>query len=77
MCEIHKIDPGLPLKDLSPEKLAILLHGLDGEAVTFQYTTTAGRERTYEARFEGLVPFWSAATEKARPIGYGAMWNSI
>ncbi len=59
VCEIHKIDPpGLPpLKDLSPEKLAILLHGLDGEAVTFQYTTTAGRERTYEARFEGLVPF--------------------
>lgn len=57
VCEIHKIDPELPLKDLSPEKLAILLHGLDNEAVTFQYTTTAGRERTYEARFEGLVPF--------------------
>ncbi len=57
VCEVYAIDSEQPLKDLNPEKLDILLNGLHNELVTFQYTTTAGRERTYEAPFEGLISF--------------------
>ncbi|HHT42999.1 MAG TPA: excinuclease ABC subunit UvrA [Firmicutes bacterium] len=57
VCQRCEIDPEVPLKKLSPEQIQVLLYGLRGELVTFAYTNTAGRERMYEAPYEGLIPF--------------------
>ncbi len=54
--EKYKIDRELPLKELTGDHLDILLHGLGSELVSFYYTNNAGRERMYEAPFEGLIP---------------------
>ena len=56
VCQMHNIDSGKPIGELSQEQIHILLYGLDGELVRFPYTNQAGRERTYEAPYEGLIP---------------------
>ena len=55
-CEKCGIDQEVPLRELSQDNLNILLHGLGSELVSFYYTNNAGRERKYEAPFEGLIP---------------------
>lgn len=56
VCEKHAIDSEIPLKDLTQDQLDILLKGLGLELVRFEYTNNAGRERMYEAPYEGLIP---------------------
>lgn len=56
VCQMCSIDPEKPIGELSEEQIDILLYGLDGELVRFPYTNQAGRERIYEAPFEGLIP---------------------
>ncbi|WP_461371268.1 excinuclease ABC subunit UvrA [Candidatus Darwinibacter acetoxidans] len=56
VCELHGIDQEVPLKELSPEQLNVLLYGLGDQLVTFNYTTSVGRERVYDAPYEGLIP---------------------
>jgi len=56
VCELHGIDQEVPLKKLSQDQLNVLLYGLGDELITFPYTNMAGRERIYEAPFEGLIP---------------------
>ena len=56
VCELHGIDQEVPLKKLSQDQLNVLLYGLGDERITFPYTNMAGRERIYEAPFEGLIP---------------------
>lgn len=56
VCAKYGINQEVPLRELSQDQLDILLHGLGSEQVSFPYTNTAGRERIYEAPFEGLIP---------------------
>jgi len=56
VCETHGIDPELPLGQLEPEKLDVLLHGTGDDSVQFLYTNQAGQERLFESRYEGLIP---------------------
>lgn len=57
ICEKYAIDPEIPLGELPQDQLDLLLNGLDSELVSFYYTNSAGRERLYEAPYEGLIPF--------------------
>ena len=57
VCEKYAIDPEIPLGELPQDQLDLLLNGLDSELVSFYYTNSAGRERLYEAPYEGLIPF--------------------
>lgn len=57
VCEKYAIDPEVPLGELPAEELDLLLNGLGLELVKFNYTNSAGRERVYEAPYEGLIPF--------------------
>lgn len=54
-CEKYGINRDLPLRQLTEDQLNMLLHGLGDELLKFQYINTAGRERTYEAPFDGLI----------------------
>ncbi|NLJ80882.1 MAG: excinuclease ABC subunit UvrA [Firmicutes bacterium] len=56
VCAQYRIDPEIPLGQLAQDKLEILLYGLGSELISFRYTNRAGRERSYEAPFEGLIP---------------------
>ncbi len=53
--EKYGISHEIPLRDLTGDQLNILLYGLGDELVSFYYTNTAGRERMYEAPFDGLI----------------------
>lgn len=55
VCEKYKIDCEVPLQELTGDQLDILLHGLGDELIRFNYTNNAGRERMYEAPFDGLI----------------------
>ena len=55
VCEKYGIDQTVPLRELSSDALNILVHGLGDELLSFDYTNTAGREREYEAPFDGLI----------------------
>jgi excinuclease ABC subunit A len=57
VCEDYQIDKTVPLKELSEEKIEILLNGLEDHLVSFEYTTQAGRQRIYDAPYEGLIPW--------------------
>ena len=55
VCDKYGINTEIPLKDLPGDHLDILVHGLGSELISFYYTNNAGRERMYEAPFEGLI----------------------
>ena len=55
VCEKYGIEQTVPLRELSSDALNILVHGLGDELLSFDYTNTAGREREYEAPFDGLI----------------------
>jgi excinuclease ABC subunit A len=46
----------VPVRDLSPEVLSILLYGSNGEMVTVRYKSKNGRMRSYDVAYEGVVP---------------------
>lgn len=56
-CVKYGIDSTIPLRQLPGDHLDILLHGLGDELISFYYTNNAGRERIYEAPFDGLIGF--------------------
>ncbi len=56
-CGKYGIDATVPLRELPGEQMDILLHGLGDELMSFNYTNNAGRERVYEAPFDGLVGY--------------------
>lgn len=56
LCREYRIDPDIPLGELPPEKLEILLYGTNGERVRFPYTNRAGRTRTFETIYRGVIP---------------------
>ncbi|HVL24539.1 MAG TPA: excinuclease ABC subunit UvrA [Thermomicrobiales bacterium] len=45
-----------PVRDLSAEAISTLLYGSNGEKVNVKYSSRAGRARTYEVNYEGVIP---------------------
>ncbi len=45
-----------PVKDLSEDKLHILLYGTGGDKVRMNYTTRDGRHAVWDTPFEGVIP---------------------
>jgi len=71
VCQAYGIDPTAPLGSLPKSQLEVLLHGTGGVPVTFRYTTTYGRTRTYARPYEGLIPileqsYRDAVTDEGR-----------
>ncbi|MDQ3467644.1 MAG: excinuclease ABC subunit UvrA, partial [Chloroflexota bacterium] len=52
----YQIDLDVPVAELSPEQLATLLYGSNGEPVTVRYKSKHGRTRSYEVAYEGIIP---------------------
>ena len=45
-----------PVRRFTPEQLAVILYGNNGEYFPVRYHTTSGKTRTYDTTFEGVVP---------------------
>ncbi len=56
VCEANKIPSDVPWSKLPKAKQKILLYGIPGR-VKVQYRNRYGRSRSYEARFEGIIPY--------------------
>ncbi len=52
----YGIDPDVPVKELPPEQLDIILWGNRGKKVTVHYLNRFGRRRVYETTYEGVIP---------------------
>jgi len=65
VCDAYKIDPDTPLGELSREKLDVILHGTDGQAVTFAYTNRHGRTRYFQDVYHGVIPSLERAYREA------------
>jgi excinuclease ABC subunit A len=65
VCDAYKIDPDTPLGELSREKLDVILHGTDGQAVTFPYTNRHGRTRYFQDVYSGVIPSLERAYREA------------
>jgi excinuclease ABC subunit A len=55
IAELYDVDLEAPWEDLSEEQRAVFLYGTDGETVQVTYRNRYGRQRSYAARFEGIV----------------------
>jgi len=51
----YKVDLCTPWQDLTDDERYLFLNGIDGR-VSVSYKNRFGRERTYAARFEGIIP---------------------
>jgi excinuclease ABC subunit A len=56
LAERYGIDVERPWCELEPGQQEVFLYGTDGERVEVRYRNRYGRERSYAARFEGIVP---------------------
>ncbi len=45
-----------PVGNLTPEQLAVILFGNNGEYFPVKYHTSSGKARTYDTTFEGVIP---------------------
>lgn len=50
-------DLNTPVSRLQPEHLNILLYGTGQEKITIRHVTAAGHPHTYQAVFEGVIPY--------------------
>ncbi|MDH4364881.1 MAG: excinuclease ABC subunit UvrA, partial [Acidimicrobiia bacterium] len=57
VCEEHKIPLDVPWDDLPAKQRKILLDGGGVTRVTVRYQNRYGRNRTYNATFEGVMPY--------------------
>ncbi|MGQ9683310.1 MAG: excinuclease ABC subunit UvrA [Anaerolineae bacterium] len=46
----------VPVRELDPEHIRVLLYGSGGELINLTYTNSRGRLHTYETTFEGVIP---------------------
>ena len=56
LAERYGFSLGVPVRDLSPETVDLLMRGSGGESVTVRYRSRNGRTRSYEVAYEGVVP---------------------
>jgi excinuclease ABC subunit A len=55
--EHYGIPMDVPICRLAPEQLGIILHGSRaGDIITVHYQNQAGRHRTYDTTYEGIIP---------------------
>ncbi len=59
----HKIDMDKPFAKLTKKQQSLLLHGKGAGKVVVRYKNRYGRQRTYNATFEGAVPHLSRRHE--------------
>jgi len=58
VCEIYEIDPDVAFNNLPKKQQKLLLHGTGATGrVQVRYKNRYGRQRSYDAKFEGLVPW--------------------
>ena len=58
VCDIYEIDPDVAFKELPKKQQKLLLHGTGATGrVQVRYKNRYGRQRSYDAKFEGLVPW--------------------
>jgi excinuclease ABC subunit A len=55
IAELYDVDLEAPWEELSDEQRDVFLYGTDGETVQVTYRNRYGRQRSYAARFEGIV----------------------
>jgi excinuclease ABC subunit A len=51
----YHIDLDAPVKEISPEKLNLILYGTKGQEVTVHYRNKDGRQSTFRMAFEGVI----------------------
>lgn len=56
LAEHYGFSLDVPVRDLEPEHLQIILYGTGRERIRFRYTNRYGEWRSYEAPFEGVIP---------------------
>jgi excinuclease ABC subunit A len=54
--ERDRIPLDVPIAELSPEQIAIVLYGNNGERLSVRHLTAKGRAKSYDVAFEGVVP---------------------
>ena len=52
----HGFSAKVPVKDLTPEQLNLVLYGNKSKTVTIRHKTQGGREYSWETTFEGVIP---------------------
>jgi excinuclease ABC subunit A len=58
VAEEHDIDPGSPWRKLTKKEQNLLLYGKGASTkVTVRYKNRYGRTRTYQAQYEGIIPY--------------------
>ena len=58
VCDVYEIDPDVPFNKLPKKQQKLLLHGTGATGrVQVRYKNRYGRQRSYDAKFEGLVPW--------------------
>ena len=58
VCEAYDIDPDKPFAKLGKKQQNLILHGTGATGrVQVRYRNRYGRQRSYDARFEGLIPW--------------------
>jgi excinuclease ABC subunit A len=56
-CEEYGVDPDRPWKKLTKKQQKMLLYGTGAGRVHVKYKNRYGRQRSYHAQYEGVVPF--------------------
>jgi excinuclease ABC subunit A len=56
-CEEYGIDPDKPWKKLTKKQQKLLLYGTGAGRVHVRYKNRYGRQRSYHAQYEGVVPY--------------------
>ncbi|KYH31508.1 excinuclease ABC subunit UvrA [Neomoorella mulderi] len=56
LAEHYGFSLDVPVRELKPEHLQVILYGSGQERIKFRYTNRFGDRRTYEAPFEGVIP---------------------
>ena len=65
VCDEKDIDPDVPWEKLPAAHRKLLLRGGMKQRITVQYKNRFGRLRTYQAKFEGVIPYLQRRHEEA------------
>ena len=65
VCDEKGIDPDVPWEKLPAPHRKLLLRGGMKQRITVQYKNRFGRLRTYQAKFEGVIPYLQRRHEEA------------
>ena len=65
VCDEKGIDPDKPWEKLPKAQRQLLLRGGMKQRITVQYKNRFGRSRTYQAKFEGVIPYLQRRHEES------------